>query len=211
MGGKQNPEQRRRELCDAAITLLARDGIKGVTHLKVDRRAGVPDGTTSFYFRTSSALIRAAANRIADLDLADLTAATRTENDDDGRSTAARLAQLVIRSGTGQRLVRSKARYELVMPASRDDGLAEAFSHNQQRFLELHRDVVLALCPTDTDPQLIDEKAYALMTFISGLMLALARGDRTITSAERLQTIVTSIVASVPAVSHRERVSAVDR
>ncbi|WP_454232348.1 TetR/AcrR family transcriptional regulator [Mycolicibacterium fortuitum] len=76
MAGKQNPEQRRRELCDAAITLLAREGIKGVTHLKVDRKAGVPDGTTSFYFRTSAALMRATANRIADLDLADLTAAT---------------------------------------------------------------------------------------------------------------------------------------
>src|SRR5690242_21673909 len=108
MGGKQNPEQRRRELCDAAIALLAREGIKGVTHLKVDRKAGVPDGTTSFYFRTSSALIRAAANRIADLDLADLTAATGSGAHGDVRG----LARLVIRSGTGARLIRSKARYE---------------------------------------------------------------------------------------------------
>ncbi|OMC40689.1 TetR family transcriptional regulator [Mycobacterium sp. GA-1841] len=211
MGGRQNPEQRRRELCDAAITLLAREGIKGVTHLKVDRRAGVPDGTTSFYFRTSAALVRAVANRIADLDLADLTAATRTRIHDDPSSAAARLARLVVQSGVGQRLVRSKARYELVMPASRDTDLAQAFSHNQQRFFELHRDVVLALCPADTEAHLIDEKAYALLTFISGLMLALARGDRAINSAEQLQTIITSIVASVPAASHREGVAAVDR
>ncbi|OMB97493.1 TetR family transcriptional regulator [Mycobacterium sp. NS-7484] len=209
MGGKQNPEQRRRELCDAAITLLAREGIKGVTHLKVDRKTGMPDGTTSFYFRTSAALVRAVANRIADLDLADLTAATRTRRH--GESPAAGLARLVVQSGVGQRLVRSKARYELVMPASRDAALAEAFSHNQRRFFELHRDVVAALCPADTDPHLVDEKAYALLTFISGLMLALARGDRTINSAEQLQAIITSIVASVPAASHREGVAAVDR
>ncbi|MUL83004.1 MULTISPECIES: TetR/AcrR family transcriptional regulator [unclassified Mycolicibacterium] len=211
MGGKQNPELRRRELCDAAITLLAREGIKGVTHLKVDRKAAVPDGTTSFYFRTSSALIRAAANRIADLDLADLTAATRSEKGGDGPSSAAGLARLVIRSGTGARLVRSKARYELVMPSSRDAGLAEAFSHNQDRFFELHRNVVLGLCPADTDPALIDEKAYVLLTFISGLLLALARGDRTITSDEQLHDIITALVTAAPATSHREGIAAVDR
>lgn len=210
MGGKQNPEQRRRELCDAAITLLARDGIKGVTHLKVDRKAGVADGTTSFYFRTSAALIRAAANRIADLDLADLTAATRSESDDDSASSAAGLARLVIRSGTGARLVRSKARYELVMPSSRDAALAEAFSHHQERFFELHRNVVLGLCPAGTDPALIDEKAYVLLTFISGLMLSVARGDRTISSPEALHDIITAIVAAAPATSHREGVAAVD-
>lgn len=207
MAGKQNPEQRRRELCDAAITLLAREGIKGVTHLKVDRKAGVPDGTTSFYFRTSAALMRATANRIADLDLADLTAATGSGAHGDVRG----LARLVIRSGTGARLVRSKARYELVMPSSRDANLAEAFSRNQERFLELHRSVVAGLCPADTDPALIDEKAYVLLTFISGLMLALARGDRTIRSDEQLYGIITAIVAAAPAVSHREGVAAVDR
>lgn len=211
MGGKQNPDQRRRELCDAAITLLAREGVKGVTHLKVDRKAGVPDGTTSFYFRTSAALMRAAANRIADLDLADLSAATRPDGDSDGPSPAAGLARLVIRSSTGARLVRSKARYELVMPSSRDAGLAEAFSHNQQRFFELHRNVVAALCPPDTDPVLIDEKAYVLLTFISGLMLALACGDRTINSDEELHDIIVAIVAAAPSASHREGVAAVDR
>ncbi len=110
MGGKQNPEQRRRELCDAAIALLAREGIKGVTHLKVDRKAGVADGTTSFYFRTSSALIRAAANRIADLDLADLTAATRSETTAaTARHRRSAWPGWSSRSGTGARLMRSKA------------------------------------------------------------------------------------------------------
>lgn len=207
MGGKQNPVQRRRELCDAAIALLAREGVKGVTHLKVDRKAGVPDGTTSFYFRTSSALMRATANRIADLDLADLTAATGSGT----RDVVGGLARLVIRSATGARLVRSKARFELAMPSSRDPGLAEAFSHNQQRLFELHRNVVVALCPPDTASDLIDEKSYVLLTFIGGLMLALARGDRTISAAGQLTDIITAIVAAAPAVSHREGVAAVDR
>src|SRR5258705_9319538 len=69
---KPNPVERRRELCDAAIQLLAADGAKGLSHLKVDRKAGVPDGTTSFYFRTRSALLRAVAERLAEVDLANL-------------------------------------------------------------------------------------------------------------------------------------------
>ena len=66
---KPNPTERRRDLCDAAIQLLAEDGAKGLSHLKVDRKADVPDGTTSFYFRTRSALLRAVAERLAELDL----------------------------------------------------------------------------------------------------------------------------------------------
>ena len=69
---KPNPTERRRDLCDAAIQLLADDGAKGLSHLKVDRKAVVPDGTTSFYFRTRSALLRAVAERLAEQDLASL-------------------------------------------------------------------------------------------------------------------------------------------
>ena len=37
---KPKAEQRRRDLCDAAVELLAADGARGLTHLRVDRRAG---------------------------------------------------------------------------------------------------------------------------------------------------------------------------
>lgn len=77
---KPNPAERRRDLCDAAIRLLADDGAKGLSHLKVDRKAGVPDGTTSFYFRTRSALLRAVAERSAELDLAELQAIADTSD-----------------------------------------------------------------------------------------------------------------------------------
>src|ERR1700752_2816108 len=77
---KPNPAERRRDLCDAAIQLLADDGAKGLSHLKVDRKAGVPDGTTSFYFRTRSALLRAVAERLAELDLATLQSVADSAN-----------------------------------------------------------------------------------------------------------------------------------
>jgi hypothetical protein len=75
MRRKPNAEERRRDLCDAAIELLAEDGARGLTHLRVDRRARVADGSTSFYFQARSALLRGATDRVVQLDVADFTAA----------------------------------------------------------------------------------------------------------------------------------------
>jgi DNA-binding transcriptional regulator YbjK len=61
-----NPE-RRAQLLDAAIGILADVGVGGLTHRQVDDRAGVPAGTTSNYFRTRQALLEATAARTVDL------------------------------------------------------------------------------------------------------------------------------------------------
>ena len=58
-------------LTDAAIELVAELGMRGLTHRAVDRRAGVPNGSTSAYFRTRKALIEATVQRLADLDSED--------------------------------------------------------------------------------------------------------------------------------------------
>jgi DNA-binding transcriptional regulator YbjK len=104
-----NPDQRRRELCDATIQLLADGGAKGLSHLKVDTKAGVPEGTTSFYFRTRSALLHAVAERVAELDLAGLQSVADSTNVDQG-SSASTLAKLVIRSAEEPQQSRTKAR-----------------------------------------------------------------------------------------------------
>ncbi|OBK54025.1 TetR/AcrR family transcriptional regulator [Mycobacterium sp. 1081908.1] len=61
-----NPE-RRAQLLDAAIGILADTGVGGLTHRQVDERAGLPAGTTSNYFRTRQALLEATAARTVDL------------------------------------------------------------------------------------------------------------------------------------------------
>ena len=61
-----NPE-RRAQILDAAIGILADEGVGGLTHRQVDDRAGVPAGTTSNYFRTRQALLEATAARTVDL------------------------------------------------------------------------------------------------------------------------------------------------
>ncbi|KZS84344.1 TetR/AcrR family transcriptional regulator [Mycobacterium persicum] len=61
-----NP-QRRAQILDVAIGILAEEGIGELTHRQVDERAGLPAGTTSNYFRTRQALLEATAARTVDL------------------------------------------------------------------------------------------------------------------------------------------------
>ncbi|MGK5169486.1 TetR/AcrR family transcriptional regulator [Geodermatophilus sp. CPCC 205761] len=56
---------RREELLDAAISVLGRSGMHGLTHRAVDAAAGRPPGSTSNHFRTRDALLNAVVERFA--------------------------------------------------------------------------------------------------------------------------------------------------
>jgi AcrR family transcriptional regulator len=56
---------RRDDLLDAAISVLGRSGIHGLTHRAVDAAAGLPAGSTSNHFRTRDALLNAVVERFA--------------------------------------------------------------------------------------------------------------------------------------------------
>jgi DNA-binding transcriptional regulator YbjK len=58
-----NPE-RRAQLADAGVHVLARSGARGLTHRAVDAEAKVATGTTSNYFRSRDLLLGAMAERI---------------------------------------------------------------------------------------------------------------------------------------------------
>ena len=195
---KPNPMKRRRELCDAAIQLLADHGAKGMSHLKVDRKAGVPDGTTSFYFRTRSALLRAVAERVAELDLASLQSVADSAAIAPGAS-ASPLAKLVILSAEEPQLTQTKARYELTMEATRDPAVAATLQRGSDAFAKLHHDILVQLLPhgADLDPAVIDDLSNVTLTFINGLMLRFAHGDRIIDTPEQLDAVLSAIVAGI--------------
>ncbi|OBH20492.1 TetR/AcrR family transcriptional regulator [Mycobacterium sp. E3247] len=206
---KPNPGERRRDLCDAAIQLLADDGAKGLSHLKVDRKAEVPDGTTSFYFRTRSALLRAVAERLAELDLADLQSVA---DDSDGRGdnpSPSRLSQVVIRSGNEPQLSRTRARYELAMQAARDPSLAAILQRATDEFTKLHREILVQLMPhgADLDPAVVEDLSNVTLTFINGLLLRFAHGDRIVGTPERLDGILSAIAAGILRSPHQGRLT----
>ena len=186
---------------------MAAEGAKGLSHPKVDRYAQVPNGSTSFYFRTRSALLRATAERLAELDLADLMSVADPNESGDSLTSgrASRLATMVMLSAEEPRLTRTKARFELLLQANRDPDLAEAFRHNSEMFTELHRREIMSRSDSsgDPDPKVLDEQTAATMSFVSGVHMSFIAGDRSITSAEQLDVLLIGIADGVAAAHSR--------
>ena len=55
---------RRRQILDAAVTVLATQGWRGLTHRAIDRAAGLAEGSSSAYYRSRSALQSAMADYV---------------------------------------------------------------------------------------------------------------------------------------------------
>lgn len=113
---------RRDLIADAAIDTVATAGLRGLTHRAVDAAAGLPAGSTSYYFRTRSALISACYLRLAELSAADVdrweAQYGSADPDPDPDSAAKALAALLHHWLTAER-DRQLARFELSLEAVR--------------------------------------------------------------------------------------------
>ncbi|WP_285245644.1 TetR family transcriptional regulator [Pseudarthrobacter sp. fls2-241-R2A-127] len=87
---------RRTELMDAALGVVAEKGMKGLTHRAVDAAAGLPEGTTSNYFRSRAALVQAAVGRLLERDSGLLQDAGPAGPPSSSSELAAGLAALVL-------------------------------------------------------------------------------------------------------------------
>ncbi|MBB5776935.1 TetR/AcrR family transcriptional regulator [Nonomuraea jabiensis] len=122
---------RRQEIADAAIELLAAEGMRGLTHRAVDRVADLPEGSTSYYFRTRQALLQATVERLADHTAADLAALQeRAESSPTGLMIGQDGLVEAVAWLLGEWLTTSRdrqlARYELSLEATRRPELREA-------------------------------------------------------------------------------------
>ncbi|MFJ8843126.1 TetR/AcrR family transcriptional regulator [Streptomyces cyaneofuscatus] len=109
---------RRDLIADAAISTVASAGLRGLTHRAVDTAAGLPAGSTSYYFRTRSALISACYLRLAELTVADVDRWQAEHGGPDPDSAAEALAVLLHHWLTVGR-DRQLARFELSLEATR--------------------------------------------------------------------------------------------
>jgi DNA-binding transcriptional regulator YbjK len=169
--------------------LLGTNGARGLSHPRVDRHAGVPAGTTSFYFRTRKALVQGLAERITELDVADLSVMAELAHDDStGFAGTAGLAKLVMAANAEPYLTRSRARYELALHLGREPELAQTLLEFKARFEELARQVIRQWHGPDGDPDpaLIDEQARMTLTFINGVMISFVHGAPAISDADQL-------------------------
>nr|WP_110726976.1 TetR family transcriptional regulator [Mycolicibacterium porcinum] len=196
---KRDGQQRRRELCDAAVQVLAEQGSHGLSHPKVDRQAGVPSGTTSYYYRTRAALLRGVAERVAEMDTANLQSVTEESTKSD--SPFGRIAHLVMMQAEGPGLMLNKARQELLLASTRDPALAEVYQDFLPHIITMCRDAIGQVLPPEasSNPELLNMQSTAVTTFIGGVYGRLLVGDQTIANAEQLERFLTAIVRAVSA------------
>ncbi|MEE6307002.1 TetR family transcriptional regulator [Plantactinospora veratri] len=168
------PNQRRRaELADAAIALLAETGVHGVTHRAVEKRAGLPPGTASNYFRSREALLVAAADRVGELHYADMDAAGSAYRPTPSADTRERAVELIAGSLLTAATVhrdRYLAIFELRLESLRRPVLADALRGLLQRSVSVtaghHADLDLAI-PPEAVPTLVTLYGGALFTLVS--------------------------------------------
>src|SRR5919107_1137181 len=60
---------RRSVILDAALRVIAEQGMRALTHRAVDAAAGLPGGSTSYYFRSRAALLTGCVAWLLQLDL----------------------------------------------------------------------------------------------------------------------------------------------
>ena len=75
------PGDRRTAIADGAIVIIARDGLRSLTHRAIDRELELPAGSTSYYARTRRQLIQAVVQRLADRTTQDLQPPTPSPAD----------------------------------------------------------------------------------------------------------------------------------
>ena len=152
---------RRDQLADAAIEVLAKEGARGLTHRAVDAEAGEPPGTTSRYFRTRDALLRAVVERARDLHFADLARAPRGPVDQG--AIGEHLGAMLLNALTVNRS-RHLAVSELFFESTRRPDLHAALAGTRTAQIGLMRDIHRA-AGIDLPP----ERAAMLVSAITGL------------------------------------------
>lgn len=194
---KYNAAERRQDLADAGIELLGVDGSRGLTHGRVDRHAGVPEGTTSFYFRSRQALLHGIALRLNELDVAELSKMEELTHGGVGDYAGTMgLARLVMLSGTEPYLTRSRARFELLLCAHHDPELNTLMAAYGAQFYVLARDVIAHWHDTsEVSDAAVEEPAMVVLTFISGVMTSFINGFPVVTDAGHLDRLIRQILA----------------
>jgi AcrR family transcriptional regulator len=185
-------DQRRAQLADAAIELLAEAGVHGVTHRAVERRAGLPPGTASNYFRSREALLVATAERVVRRHQDDMAAAASVHQPigSPGDQATELIAGSLLAAATTHRQ-RYLAIFELrleglrrpALAAAIDALMADATGFTADHHASLGLDIPPAAVPT-------------MMILYGGALLALVSAPPGTVTPEAVHPLAAAIVRS---------------
>ena len=158
------PAATRARALEAAVQLLGAEGVRALTHARIDERAGLPPGSTSNWFRTRRALLGGVVDWIAEHERADFDPAAlpTISGIDDLISGWCAMIELQ----TGPFGVRTRARYALFLELSGDPELGEPLRRQRHEFERWTERIVIAVGIPDPEPA-----TRALMALSDGLLL----------------------------------------
>ena len=158
------PAATRERALEAAVELLGAEGVRALSHARVDERAGLPPGSTSNWFRTRRALIGGFVDWIAERERADFEPAAMPtiSGVDELIEGLCAMAELQ----TGPFAARTRARYALFIELAGDPELGERLQHQHRRFQRWTEQLVTAAGIADPVPA-----TRALMALGDGLLL----------------------------------------
>lgn len=171
MSAAAPPPDRRTALLEATLQLIGEGGLGAVTHRAVERVAGLPHGSTTYYFKTRQQLLEAAVGRLLEIDRArgdeivhaiSRTLATRRPLGElDLDAIAAAIVAWLESDRTYQ-----LARYELFVESARRPELRAAMMAGAESFLRILEPIVVAAGSQDPP-----RDARIALAMANGLML----------------------------------------
>lgn len=183
------PATTRERALGAAVELLGAEGVRALTHARVDDRAGLPPGSTSNWFRTRRALLGGVVDWIAeqergDLDLAATPTITEVNELIEGLCAMAELQ-------TGPFAARTRARYALFLELAGDPDLGEPLRRQRREFERWTEQIMMALGIADPVPA-----TRALMALGDGLLLHRLTVDPTLDMRPAIERAVRALAES---------------
>ena len=180
-------KERRAQILEAVLNLLAKEGLAKVTHRAVDTQASLPQGSTSYYFPKKSILVAAAAEHLGELMQEDCREVKQQFAEliaEGKRDAALEYVADDLLNFADERQDWLLARFELTLAGSRDGSLREA----TQRLTQAAREPVaffLKLLAADVSEARID----ACMGVLDGLSLMYATGQGPRPTKEQLERL----------------------
>ena len=180
---------RRMAIADTAIAIISERGVRALTHRAIDQHLALPAGSTSYYFRSRHALLKAVVARLAERTEEDLRSMREggrggivTPGEEPAPGLAVRIelwsraAGALLDRMIGERRADSMARYSLTLELATDPELHRILTAGQpiRQFAESQFNRLGAEDPAAA--------ATDLVSFADGLVFDSLAGTRSLTA-----------------------------
>jgi AcrR family transcriptional regulator len=163
--GRVSADQRRQDFIEAAVRVIAEQGMKGATTRRIAEAADAPLATLHYCFHTKEQLFFAVfeymSTSMVDLQIGDVSA----------ESGLAATAAHIMRSTTEWSLANpnyNPVQYDLILWAARQSGLGERV---YELFLDSFAQALAASVGPDEDPAIVRPLARLITSILDGLAL----------------------------------------